>query len=358
MGYTHYLRRKPELPRAEFRSAVADCKVLLARLQAAGLRLAWEDDQPDKPPRLTLAGIRFNGTGPAEEDLGHETFLVDRVHRPYRDHTGKVYQTPDKNGRYFTFCKTARKPYDLAVCGCLVALSHHLDAAVEVGSDGDDDEENWPKARELCQELFGYGWDFSVESLPERLTPKGLLRVEDVTDRQTGKPVRWGFHSDVGMKELANGWVLVTRYAPDRLAWRSRAYGRSDDIGANDPTARYGGSLYKVSLYPGQWDAKDGRGALGHYDSLPEAVREATKLDVWATCYRLPGADLFLPGVLNDKNGFPGPHALNLLVWADWCAERAVVREYALAERHLRALAPLPARRRRAEPEPEALACH
>jgi len=61
---------------------------------------------------------------------------------------------PTEHGLFFDFCKTAFKPYDLAVQVCLVIAAHHLDAFT-VTSDGSMDE--WQDAIAVCQEVLGYG---------------------------------------------------------------------------------------------------------------------------------------------------------------------------------------------------------
>lgn len=54
----------------------------------------------------------------------------------------------------FDFCKTARKPYDLAVCLVLLSMKRHAPRSVRLGSDGDWDGE-WTQARMVYKELFG-----------------------------------------------------------------------------------------------------------------------------------------------------------------------------------------------------------
>ena len=80
--------------------------------------------------------IRFNGVG----ELSHETFMVDRI---YRD---------------FEFCKTNRKPYDLAVCSVLILVSLYADGG-EISSDGLGDtytDSEWKDA-----------WEFVSTAIPE-----------------------------------------------------------------------------------------------------------------------------------------------------------------------------------------------
>jgi len=60
----------------------------------------------------------------------------------------------------FGFCKTAFKPYDLAVQICLIMASHHLGNAISVSSDGT--MEHWADAIFICDRLFGYGWNFRL----------------------------------------------------------------------------------------------------------------------------------------------------------------------------------------------------
>lgn len=76
--------------------------------------------------------IAFNGI--EEGDLGHETFGL---------------RVGDEG---FEFCKTARKPYDLAVCMMLIALKNHLKDSVEISTDGGDEE--WEQPIKLYKKLF------------------------------------------------------------------------------------------------------------------------------------------------------------------------------------------------------------
>ena len=72
-----------------------------------------------------------------------------------------VYNDPKEVGHYFEFCKTAYKPYDLAVIICLIIAKHHLADALTVSSDGTD--EQWMDGKIICQKILGYGLDFQLE---------------------------------------------------------------------------------------------------------------------------------------------------------------------------------------------------
>lgn len=141
MGFTHYWRHG-DISKTAWDNIRKDVKKLLKSLpehsfSSGGcyadepLRLQYEWDD-DKNPQVNGEVIRFNGCG----DLGHETFMLERI---------------PSGG--FNFCKTARKPYDLAVQAVLLIAKHH-DPDFSFSSDGGNDE--WRVARDFVKELFGY----------------------------------------------------------------------------------------------------------------------------------------------------------------------------------------------------------
>lgn len=121
MGYTHYWRVKEKIPRETWLQICDDAEKIIA---ACHVKLVWESDEPKKKPEVKReldkdgAGvIRFNGIG---ED-GHETFFFEA------------------NASGFNFCKTASKPYDVAVCAMLAAIADRA-PMIKVTSDGTHDE--------------------------------------------------------------------------------------------------------------------------------------------------------------------------------------------------------------------------
>ena len=106
-------------------------------------------------------------------DCSHETFgLPMRIGKDdcqksigkisHYDQDGKpVYNDAIAVGRYFEFCKTAYKPYDLAVIICLLIAKHHLKEQILISSDGAID--NWRDAMLVCQKILGYGLDFTLK---------------------------------------------------------------------------------------------------------------------------------------------------------------------------------------------------
>lgn len=158
MGYTHYWYRKKSFTQKQWEKVcmgvldvIALCDKTCTRIKGKIL-LAWEydsqmEEQPTlfggqkflpKPPQVDNDTIRFNGW----RDEGHETFMVTRE------------LSPDDSPRdeVFDFCKTNRKPYDLAVMLCLLVMADTK--AVRISSDGSWEDE-WVPAREAYKKLFG-----------------------------------------------------------------------------------------------------------------------------------------------------------------------------------------------------------
>lgn len=179
MGYTHYwYRKKKAFEPATFAKFVEDCQKIA---KASEIPLASWNGKGE--PEFDPTGVAFNGRedcGHKARDLGivwpkqpgqnswlagamlerrecdgdcsHESFHIDV------DVGEDVYKTDEDE--YFAFTKTAFKPYDVVVTGCLIVLDHYFKDQVRVSSDGGDRE--WEDARRLCQHVLGYGEDFKL----------------------------------------------------------------------------------------------------------------------------------------------------------------------------------------------------
>ncbi len=137
MGYTHYWSIKApctEAQRVEIAAAVA--RVIYAGQKADRFKL---DGVDGGPPLCDQTEIFFNGIGA----LSHETFVFD-------------FEPVE-----FDFCKTAAKPYDVAVCAALVIAKVVLGAGISVRSDGDDSD--WQNGVELAQQALGRDIDFELD---------------------------------------------------------------------------------------------------------------------------------------------------------------------------------------------------
>ena len=133
MGYTHYWtfnkgkRGTAAEIEAAYQQAMLDCaKVVKYYYEREGGISGYTAHT--KPG--IYGGLNFNGKGEA----GHETFIM-------REH----YNQNDRS----SFCKTARKPYDILVTACLAVLAYRLGDAVSVYSDGD--ARDWEAGVSLAQ---------------------------------------------------------------------------------------------------------------------------------------------------------------------------------------------------------------
>jgi hypothetical protein len=114
VGYTHYFSQTQSFTREEWVEVSADIQAILTFVEhGCNVPLGDGYGAPGSRPLFDTREIVFNGIG----DNAHETFAVPRV-----------------RGRS-DFCKTDRKPYDLAVTACLCYLSSVTGKFI-VGSDG------------------------------------------------------------------------------------------------------------------------------------------------------------------------------------------------------------------------------
>jgi len=155
MGYTNYMRtdnwnRQDELG---WEKAI---KVVRKILKKYANVVQFELDD-DKKPVCTKKMIRFNGIG----DDGHETFILLNTER----------QSDFDYNSTFSFCKTARKPYDIVVCEVLLAVNAFC-SHLSISSDGfsglletKEIDGEWQNAIDNVKE---YGINYHVEVTEER----------------------------------------------------------------------------------------------------------------------------------------------------------------------------------------------
>ncbi|QQZ64549.1 hypothetical protein JI735_34510 (plasmid) [Paenibacillus sonchi] len=149
MGYTHYWYRKQIIEEATFKRIKTDFQKLIPALSAAGVGLANGLGEGD--PIITDQRLTFNG----REAESYETFAFPQVL------TLAAWEQPNDGGYYFQFCKTAERPYDLAVMAFLIVAKYHMQQGIRVESDGNVDD--WAAARELCRDqlnMYGVELDF------------------------------------------------------------------------------------------------------------------------------------------------------------------------------------------------------
>lgn len=191
MGYTHYWRRPKAISPKAFALIGADFNKIILALHDAGVQLgdAHGKDSPTVErdfigfnglehcghaansdisipwPSDTAGGIGSNATAIDGEwfagstlqhrtcngDCSYESLWFERVMKP------ELWQEPE-NGLYFECCKTAFRPYDLAVTAFLLIAKHYLKDKIAVSTDGEQPQ--WDDARRLCYIHLGYGPEY------------------------------------------------------------------------------------------------------------------------------------------------------------------------------------------------------
>ncbi len=196
MGYTHYWYRVEELDPVLFKKVVEDFKTFLPLFKTLDVQLA--DGLGEGEPTFTDDVIRFNGKHdcghpvnkeivipwPAEKtkngvapdsvkaqegrwfagvtlnqrtcggSCDYETFALPRVFNP------EFGQPDEKTGKLFDCCKTAYRPYDLAVQILLIIAKQHFGKDIKVSSDGNMSQ--WLDAATMCQNVLDYGLEVPI----------------------------------------------------------------------------------------------------------------------------------------------------------------------------------------------------
>ena len=131
MGYTHYYRQQRDYTTQEWERLIEAAKKIFAYCEQNGIIL--ENDNPisedDLAPVADENMIWFNGQDSCE------TFVIS--------------QTKEEP---FSFCKTRRLPYDIAVCMVLLSSNQIAPDVLHISSDGDFEE--WNPIIERWQNLF------------------------------------------------------------------------------------------------------------------------------------------------------------------------------------------------------------
>jgi len=169
MGYTHYLMQHRDLSTDEFEVVKNFSTHLFSHLEKNAETMGFNLAGPmgyDKPS-VTDNSISFNGEAKFYED--HETCLIDRN---IDMDDGWVKQKMERDGYNFTFCKTAHKPYDIAVVAIYSFISDRFGDAFVMDSDGE--EEDLEMGKKLAKTIAD-----------EMDTPKNTAKTE-IKKRRTG----------------------------------------------------------------------------------------------------------------------------------------------------------------------------
>jgi hypothetical protein len=152
-------------------------------LQNSSVSIPW--------PSPTAAGIGSNvsaidGEWFAGSTLQHRTCNGDCSYESVvfeKELQPESWQNPE-NGLYFNFCKTAFRPYDLAVTAFLLIAKHHMQDDILISTDGEQPQ--WDDARRLCYVHLGYGPEFVVvdREIVNRMVGTPESRKESERERQ------------------------------------------------------------------------------------------------------------------------------------------------------------------------------
>jgi hypothetical protein len=186
MGYCHYWEVEQEIESESFSRIVADVQQIILTLDDLGVRLAGP--LGEGLPEIDSEHISFNGLWHCGHPKNEEISIpfpsadasgignsIDAVEGSYFGMgTLLKHRTCDGNCSYETFkisrrcqemdrvqhgrisdsCKTAFRPYDLAVQCVLLIVKHHLKDRIQVWSGGSD--YHWNDARMLCYLHLSY----------------------------------------------------------------------------------------------------------------------------------------------------------------------------------------------------------
>lgn len=163
MGYTHYWYKIPTISCWDFKQFLNDFNKVL-------------DDNPGLESLITdydktiESSLFFNGIG----ENAHETFYFEK-----KVDVNEGYIQKNNDGKIFSFCKTARKPYDIVVCIALIIAKKKFGVDIKVASDGSDEPDMWQEARQVCQNTLGYGQRFDFKPNGDAVFRR--KRVEEMT---------------------------------------------------------------------------------------------------------------------------------------------------------------------------------
>ena len=143
MGYTHYWKQKRVSTnyKEQANKVLTEVNVLLERI----------------PQNSETAGGHYHdekivlcsGDGTGKPDISKERICFNGDEKRCLDHETFHYEFNGETSD-FDFCKTARKPYDMAVCLCLLSLANHIEG-FEFSSDGNKDD--WQPAIDFYLEM-------------------------------------------------------------------------------------------------------------------------------------------------------------------------------------------------------------
>jgi len=141
MGYTHYIKTKKEFTDEKWKSFVKEVTLIITFAKLEGV-----------PIESFVAHESFN---PANEFISFE----------YDDSCEScvIFRKPNR----FTFCKTNRESYDVAVVATYLLVKHYLGNGCSISSDGNTGPGPGPN---VIANDFAAGEDLVFRALGKKLT--------------------------------------------------------------------------------------------------------------------------------------------------------------------------------------------
>ena len=122
MGYTHYWAFQEKPSDKKFAEFIEGVKQIVATAEEAGIAIGEQKYESNY--------VSFNGV----EHEAHETFYIDL------------------NSHDDGFCKTAEKPYDMAVTASLILAKKLFGSDISIKSDGD--WKDWESGQLLYESVY------------------------------------------------------------------------------------------------------------------------------------------------------------------------------------------------------------
>lgn len=136
MGYSHYWDMSRDISERNFKKLTSDMKKIEAFVEAI----------TEKTEAFSLHHANGEGNGVLYYS---DQFCFNGDANIGADHESMHIRLGANDS--WTFCKTARKPYDLAVCLILISLKYHI-RSTRVSSDGDTAD--WQDAFDVWNVIF------------------------------------------------------------------------------------------------------------------------------------------------------------------------------------------------------------
>ena len=156
MGYTHYwnFRKNPKDCKdgsKKFAKAVELLNKCLAKVPAE-LEVETYDWKNHTTKTVKVPFVLKGGNGEGEPKFTDELVCFNGDASMDYDHETCYIDLNDDNE--FDYCKTARKPYDVAVCLALLCFNRAFGKDFSYSSDGDIDDEGWKMAHNIFNEIL------------------------------------------------------------------------------------------------------------------------------------------------------------------------------------------------------------